>query len=419
MQMPSVQKLPITFAAIVGAVLTVILFVFLAVLVIHGPGVPVIAFLVLMYGWIVYVFLRYRQARQTELLHVILASVEAQLPLAPALRAYLRDRPNSALYHFWLGMILHFIVAPYYWVWHRQHDFDRRIAALADELESGATLAQAMNAVPLVASQEMRVAAAVGEATGNLAECLRRADRELTTAAWMELLPRFVYPIFMLVFIFAITTFFMMTVEPKIRVICREFHVKMPAPTERMVYGWNAVKDNAAWIVIGAVGCIAIVVGLIASPSFRWRFPIIGRLYRWDMQSLVLRSLGLLVDMGQPVPKALDLLLEVNDLPSPVKRRLIKAHRLVSNGEPLAVALSTAGLISHSMAALVQSAERTRTLGWAFRELGELLAGKALRVARRLSKIVLPLMVVALGAIVAMVLIGMFIPLIDIIESQT
>ena len=63
------------------------------------------------------------------------------------------------------------------------------IAKLADELESGATLSQALQAVPSVASQGTRVAAAVGETTGNLAECLRRSDHELSSAAWLERRP--------------------------------------------------------------------------------------------------------------------------------------------------------------------------------------------------------------------------------------
>jgi type IV pilus assembly protein PilC len=417
MPTPSFKKFSTIFAAVVGAVLTLIVLGLLLALAVAGPGVPLIAFFVLMYGWIIYVFVRYRQARQSELLHVILASIDADLPLAPALRAYLRDRPNSALYHFWLGMLLHIIVAPYYWVWHRQHDFDRRIAKLADELESGATLSQAFQAVPSVASHEARVAAAVGEVTGNLAECLRRSDRELTTAAWMELMPRFLYPIFLMLFIFVVTSFFMVAVAPRFKKIFEDFKLPLPAQTMLVVHSWNAVVANAGWIAIAAVACIAVVVGLVASPSFRWHFPVIGRLYGWDLQSLVLRSLGLLVEMGQPVPKALELLHDVGDLPAVVKRQLAKARQAVSNGEPLAAALRGAGLMPRSMAALVQTAERTRTLGWALRELGELLAGKAIRVARRLSMLFAPLMVIAVGCVVAMVVIGIFLPLINMIEA--
>ena len=93
----------------------------------------------------------------------------------------------------------------------------------------------------------------------------------------------------------------------------------LPAPTQRLVDVCIVVVDNRALIILAALGCIAVIVALIASPNFRWRFPVIGRLYGWDLQSLVLRSLGLLVEMGQPVPKALELLHEVGDLPASVR----------------------------------------------------------------------------------------------------
>jgi type II secretory pathway component PulF len=66
---------------------------------------------------------------------------------------------------------------------------------------------------------------------------------------------------------------------------------------------------------------------------------------------------------------------------------------------------------------LVQTAERTNTLAWTLTELGELRSGKALRVARRFSIFVAPLLVIAVGAIVGVVVAGMFIPLVNLIDG--
>jgi protein transport protein HofC len=67
------------------------------------------------------------------------------------------------------------------------------------------------------------------------------------------------------------------------------------------------------------------------------------------------------------------------------------------------------------MVALVQTAERLNNLPWALRELGELLSGSAVRMARRISIVVAPLLVLAVGALVACVAIGMFMPLIALL----
>src|SRR5262245_36400190 len=163
---------------ILGGFLATVLFVFFAISVLitlfFGGFLPGIFFILLFYGWVVYAFLRYREARQSELLQVLAASVEAKLPLAPALQAYVDERPHDVLHEFCEAFLLHMVVFPYYWVWHRGRSFDDRVANLAHLLKTGVPLSEALKEIPAVANHETRVAVAIGEATGQLATCLRR-----------------------------------------------------------------------------------------------------------------------------------------------------------------------------------------------------------------------------------------------------
>jgi type II secretory pathway component PulF len=382
-----------------------------------GLAVPGCMFLMMLYGWLFYVFVRYRHARQDELLNVLAASVEAKLPLAPALQAYLEDRPKSPLYHFLIAAILNIFVAPYFWIWHELHRFDRRVGYLVDELKSGESLSQALRAVPSVASQETRIAASVGEATGNLAACLRRTDRERTTAAWLELLPRLLYPAFLLFFIGCTLAFFFVNSMPRYKRIFEDFKLPLPTMTMYLIAGWQFVSDHMLFIAPAILVGIALVIGILVSPEFRWHVPIVGRLYRWDLQSLVFRSLGSLLEMGRPVPEALGILQSVDDLPAVVKRQLVTARRFATNGATLATSLRRAGLMPRSMVPLVQTAERTRTLPWTLNELGELRSGKALRLVRRISILIAPLLVIGVGVLVGVVVTGIFQPLVNMIDG--
>src|SRR5881409_3007 len=60
-----------------------------------GQPLPMLLVVILGRGLCLYAHLRYRQARQDELLQVLATAVEADLPLAPAVRSYLRDRPHQ------------------------------------------------------------------------------------------------------------------------------------------------------------------------------------------------------------------------------------------------------------------------------------------------------------------------------------
>jgi type II secretory pathway component PulF len=69
------------------------------------------------------------------------------------------------------------------------------------------------------------------------------------------------------------------------------------------------------------------------------------------------------------------------------------------------------------MAPLVASATRVGNLSWALVELGDHLSGRAFRLVRRLSLVLSPILVVAIGVVVLFVVVAMFLPLIKLLTS--
>jgi type II secretory pathway component PulF len=401
-------------AAVVGSLFLLIFLAFAAITIGVGPSLPVLLFLMLAIGWVLYAYFRYRQARQDELLQVIVTAVEAQLPLGPAIRAYLRDRPHGGQTGVWDGLLL-FLMPPAFVLWNQRYSFDHRAADLAELLDEGASLPHALRSVRGVAPRDVKVAAVVGEATGRLATSLRRADRTRLAGAWLEVMPRLLYPLLLLAFIGGITTFLMIMVMPKMQRIFQDFGQRLPAMTERLLVGWGDFLEYQDVVTVAVPAALLLAVVLLASPTARWYLPVLGRLYRWEIQGLALRMLGTLIEVGRPAPEALGLLAGTGDFPAVARRCLGAAQRAVARGEPLAAALRGAGLLPAAMAPLVQAAERTQTLPWALAELGELLAGRAVRMARRLSLVLSPVLVVAVGLLVAFIALGMFMPLIQLL----
>src|SRR5438132_6635468 len=92
------------------------------------------------YSWMLFAFLHYRQCRQEEFLQVMIAAAEAEAPLAPALAAYLDDRPQSGLRELWVALLLNFVVPGYYWIWYRLSNYDQKVDRVAELLEDGHSL---------------------------------------------------------------------------------------------------------------------------------------------------------------------------------------------------------------------------------------------------------------------------------------
>jgi type II secretory pathway component PulF len=377
-------------------------------------GLPLLLFGMLGIGWVAYAYFRYRQARQDELLQVITAALEAGLPLSPAIRAYLRDRPHEEEGGVWDALLL-FVMPPAFLLWHQRQGFDHKVEEVADLLDDGLSLPEALQSVPGAAPKEVRVAAEVGQATGRLAICLRRSNRERLAGAWLEIVPRLLYPVLLLLFITGIGGFLHVQIMPKMRKIFSDFDEPLPAMTSGLGWLFDFLRESERLVGLVVMSGILAVSVLIASPAVRWHLPLLGRLYRWDVQGLVLRMLGALLEAGRPAPEALERLAAAEEFPPVVRRCIDSAHRRVVAGEPLAASLRRAGLLPQSMVALVQTAERLNNLPWALREMGELLSGRAVRMARRTSLVVAPLLVLAVGAVVACVAVGMFMPLISLL----
>ncbi|MBN9520358.1 type II secretion system F family protein [bacterium] len=383
-----------------------------------GAGLIFVLFLLVVNGWAVYAFLRYRQGEQDELLAVLTATAEAGLPLPSGVEAFRADRRPGPLAP--VSRWLSFAALPLYGyarIWLGWRPFDRLLADLSARLETGEPLSAALRDTPGVAAREVRLAAAVGEATGAVGPALRGADRERWSAAWLEVAPRLLYPLLVLLFVSALTTFLMVFIVPRFKKIFDEFGQPLPESTQHLVAAWEAVEDFLPLIAPGVVLLLTALAAVVANPTLRWHTPLLGRLYRWGVQAEVLRTLGRLLAVGQTVPQALAFLGESRDLPAVVRRRVAAAAAGVGRGDPLDASLRAARLRPAPMAPLVRASERVLRLPWALVELGDHLAGRAFRVVRRLSLVLSPLLVLAVGAVVAFIALAMFLPLVHLITS--
>jgi type II secretory pathway component PulF len=396
---------------LLGATMFTALYFDLAALVLPLLGV------FLFYGWMLFAFLYYRQARQEEFLHLLETAVETEMPLAQALWAYLQDQPRGVEREAWIVALMLFVFPGYYWIWHKRHRFDAKVARVAQRLNQGATLTRALQAEPGIVSRDALLAVAIGEATGKLALSLRTATRSELGPVWLQAGTRLVYPVLLLVFIFALTSYWMAVIMPRLSTIFVQFDEPLPEITAWFVELWD-VFENHIPLVLGIVAILAgLLLVLIFSSVVRWYMPGIGRLYAMQVQSRVLRMLGLMLEAGKPIPEALDLLSRSGCFARLIRWKLRGTRRRVEQGQVLADSLRRWGLLSAAMTPLVRAAERMRNLPWALIELGDSRGQQVQRLVRRLSLMLTPLVVVGLGGLVCFIALSMFIPLLVLITK--
>jgi type IV pilus assembly protein PilC len=369
------------------------------------------------FGWIIYTYLYYRHCRREELLQLLSGAAEDGLPLAPPLRAYLEDRPSSPMKRFWLACLLCVLPVPgFYWIWYRRNNFDRRVEELANLLEHGVPLHQAFQMIPVTATRETQLAAAIGATTGQLALCLRGTARRRLSTLWIELVPQLVYVTVVLVAIAAVVGFLGYFIVPKFKKIFSDFGAELPALTRSVITDSSVIGKYWYVVVLTIQGVILLIITLTFSSTARWFFPGFGTIYRQEVRSRVLRYLGLLLETGMTVPESIVALRRL-PLGYTALDRLEDVRNQIEQGEPLGDSLFRVGLLPWRMLPLVHAAERAGNLPWALVEMAESLYQRTMRLIQRVMQVVFPATVVLLGCLVAIVVVSFFLPLVQLISE--
>src|SRR5262249_30576980 len=152
--------------------------------------------------------------------------------------------------------------------------------------------------------------------------CLRNAISARLTSVWLEMVPRLVYPLVLVFFIYGILTFWMVYILPRMMRIFQDFGAELPDLTASLIDIVNWVEQYDWEMLLALSGLAALIALLFISSAFRWYCPGVGRLTRMHAQSRVLKMLAALFQAGKTAPQALGLLANSEYSTFMMRRRL-------------------------------------------------------------------------------------------------
>jgi type II secretory pathway component PulF len=156
---------------------------------------------------------------------------------------------------------------------------------------------------------------------------------------------------------------------------------------------------------------------LLFSSTLRWNVPLLGHLYQMQMRGQFLRTLGLMLETGKPLPAILDRVLDSELLPVAVHSRVSLLADDMRAGVSLADGLARRGLATGPMKGLIVSAQNAQNLPWALQELGDSLMRRSTRLTERTAAIVFPLAIFLCAILIGFVAVAIFYPLTTLIEK--
>jgi type II secretory pathway component PulF len=229
------------------------------------------------------------------------------------------------------------------------------------------------------------------------------------------------YPSFVMLVAFIIGFLVVTFILPKITLIIKDMKVPVPWYTELLIrlgdfmnaYWW-AVLIIIAFAVLGLIYYIKSPEGQKEWEIILLKIPVVGTLAKNVYVTRFAENFSSLLESGIPVVKSLQIVSEVigNNI---YKEVILKAAEEVRTGGSIStVFLQSSKEIPQIVAQMVRIGEETGTMSRVLESVGKFYSQEVNNMTRNLTTLIEPILIVFLGIGVAILVIGVLLPIYNI-----
>jgi general secretion pathway protein F len=300
----------------------------------------------------------------------------------------------------------------------RQRDL---VAQLRSEVNAGHSFAHALSTAPREFDDVYRAVVGAGEQGGALGQVLDKLadDLEERQALKSKLIGASLYPAIVSGIALLIVIFLVTYVVPQVASVFTSSRRALPLLTVAMLALSQFARDWGWLVALGVAGGITALLLLRRQEAARlrmdaaWlRLPLVGRLARGYNAARFAGTLAMLAGAGVPILKALQAAAET------LGNRAMRADALdalvqVREGAPLASALAAKKRFPGLLAMFARLGEQTGQLPQMLSRAAVQLSGEVQRRAMALATVLEPLLIVAMGAVVMLIVLAVLLPIIQ------
>jgi general secretion pathway protein F len=296
------------------------------------------------------------------------------------------------------------------------------VAHLKSEVNSGTSFARALGSAPREFDDVYRGVVAAGEQSGALGQVLERlaVDLEERQELRGKLIAATLYPVIVSMIAVVIVIFLVTYVVPQVASVFQSSKHALPWLTVAMLAISSFVR-NWGWALLLAIAAgVGLLMMMLRNEVFRQSFdagwlevPLIGKLARGYNAARFAGTLAMLAGAGVPILKALQAAAET------LSNRAMRADAMdalvqVREGAPLASALAGKKRFPGLLAMFSRLGEQTGQLPLMLERAARQLGNEVQRRALQMATILEPLLIVAMGAVVMLIVLAVLLPIIQL-----
>jgi type IV pilus assembly protein PilC len=295
----------------------------------------------------------------------------------------------------------------------------RTLSDVADRIERGESLSEAMAAHPESFSVMYLSMVRAGERSGTLDQIIDQLAiyLEKVDAVKTKVRAALAYPVFVLAFAVLVMLFLLLKIVPTFEHIYRDFAQQLPALTRFVVSLSNLVRGHVFLSIAAALAFIAFFVvalrtesGRHAMDAFLLRVPVFGPIVRKAVMSRVSRTFGILLKSGLPILEGLDLVAGSAGN-SVVARAVQDVRRKVAGGRGITESFRSTGKFPEMVLQLMATGEESGDLDSMLIKSSDFYDRQVEASVHSLTSLIEPLMIIVVGGMIGTIIVSMFLPI--------
>jgi type IV pilus assembly protein PilC len=293
------------------------------------------------------------------------------------------------------------------------------LTQVRDDVSAGVTTSEALAKHPSVFPPLYVNMVRAGEQGGNLDVILERLSTYLEKAEAMKgkIQSAMTYPIMIAVVASGVVVFLMVKVVPSFKEVFSSFGKELPLPTQILiglsdflsVYWWTLILGLGA--VFGGFS-IAKKVETTAKiiDAILLKLPVMGDLMTKFSVARFSRTLGTLQKSGVNILEALDIVAKTagNRI---IEQAIMKARVSIREGEGISGPLKAQNIFPPMVIQMVNAGEETGKLDEMLIRIADFYDAEVDVAVEGMMKLIEPITMVVLGGIVAVIVLGMYLPM--------
>ena len=306
-------------------------------------------------------------------------------------------------------------------------NFSRVILATRAEVESGASLADAMRKHPRVFDTLFTNMIAAGEAGGILDTILKRLATYIEKNVKLkgQVKSAMIYPISVVVIAAVVVTAIMWFVIPTFASLFAGLGANLPLPTRIVIAISNGLVRFMPFILVGLAALVLGVRAYYRTPNGRMvidglllRAPVLGILLRKIAVARFCRTLSTLLASGVSILDALDITARTAGN-AVVEQSILTTRNSIERGETIAQPLKDTKVFPAMVVQMIGVGEATGALDTMLAKIADFYEEEVDVAVAGLLTLLEPLMIAFLGGIVGGIVIAMYLPIFSLISQLT